>query len=525
MIWNRIKDSRLFLLSSILFSLALCYPQKLGFLVFIFLTPVLFYLDRNKKSSNIRLFGNMFVFSFVCMLVSTLWFLSVFPLDWLKITDPLLSIFIIVPFWLSFLMAMSLIIAFWPPLVKKIQTGQIFVDAFLGASLWVLIEYLRSWVLAVGVYGDQTLFGPHYTYYSVAYPVSNIPIVHNLFPFGGMYLVSFFIIFSNYFFYYCFAGFKSNKDLKGIFLSVLFLASLLFFSTHTLQYIRKKESISSPFVMTVVNMHELVSHSSLGAKERIRKALSLVSSMNNPDGIIIFPENVNIVTPFLEGEIPKDTFTFNLAIGSFTGNQFYNMYFFTQGDRKVEYYRKQLLMPIGEYNVSWIDFLIQKSSLGHWTNIYNAVKHTHKKGSSQSVFSYQKIDGLIFGGSLCSENISPYIYRNATILGSTVLLNIASHAPFHGSNLLARQTLAINTARALENGRYFITSSNYSPSFVITDEGDLIYVSKDSKKESFDNVLVVTKKYITPYVKYGDYVVFLAFIILSLRIIWIKKNS
>lgn len=526
MIWNRIKDTRLFLLSVILFSLALCYPQELGFLVFIFLTPILFYLDKNKKLTSVGLFGRMFLFSFVSISISTSWFLSAFPLDWLKITDPFLSILIIVPLWLSFVVAMSLTIAFWPLLIRKLQTGLMFVDAFLGASLWVMIEYLRSWVLAIGIYSKETLFGPHHTYYSVAYPVSNIPMVRELFPFGGMYLVSFFVIFSNYFFYYCVMSYLKNKRISNSFyLVALFLVGTICFSMLVLQCIRSKGVVGNSFTATVVNMQEPSGSTVQIVNERTRLALSYLSSMNNPDGIIIFPENINVlplnVDGMLDKKVPGDR---NLIIGSFTGHQFYNMYFFTSFDKKVEYYSKQLLMPIGEYNIFWVNFLIQKSNPEHWKNVYDIVKRTTKKGLNQNVFPYQRVKGLVFGGSLCSENISPYIYRNETRMGATVLLNIASHAPFHGSSLLARQTLAINTVRALENGRYFITSSNYSPSFVVTDEGNLVYTSASQRKGSSGNVVITTKEYITPYVKYGDYFVLLTGLTLSLRIIWFREK-
>ncbi len=526
MIRNKISSIGLFLFSAALLSCAMSYPQKLGFFVFFFLIPILLYLEKHKDvHKSGMLFKSMFVFNFTYLAVSTSWFLSVFPLDWLKITDPILSIFIIVPFWFAFLAAMSILMAFWPLLLLRVQTSVMAMNAGIAASLWVLIEYIRSWVLAFGVYGNETLFGPHNTYYSIAYPVSAISFLQELFPVGGIYLVSFIIILCNYFLYYSYVWYiKRSTDFRALVLLGSIIMIGIFVSVSVVHRVRESDKAGVSFTATVVNMQEPSLNTIFIAEEKIRKAVTFIETMKNTDGIIIFPENINILPSYLDEKQDKKVLRIpKLIIGSFTGHQFYNMYFFTPQDKKIEYYRKQLLMPIGEYNISWMDFLIQKSSISSWVNAYTASKHTSKKGNTETVFSYLEIPGLIFGGSLCSENISPYIYRNATKLGATVLLNIASHAPFHGSDLLARQTLAINTARALESGRYLITSSNYGVSFVITDEGAVRYVSNTQKEGSLANVSIEVKKYITPFVAYGDYIIYISVLILCIRVIWLRK--
>jgi apolipoprotein N-acyltransferase len=269
--------------------------------------------------------------------------------------------------------------------------------------------------------------------------------------------------------------------------------------------------------------------SSLDAAGRLEKskiAVNLVSSVSDPKSVIILPENFDVVTPFYKDKNLHKGFseTGHLVIGSYTGERFYNMYFLEASKNRLEFYKKQLLMPLGEYNIYIISTILKILNNEDWLESYNKVSHRASKSSGLLNYNDVGNSGAVFGASVCSENISPYIYRDATKFGATVLVNIASHAPFHGSVLLARQTISISKARALENGRYFIVASNFSNSFVISDRGDLVIISDDSHKSYFLNSKIKIKKYITPYVYFGDYVAIISFSVLIIFLIWKKKE-
>lgn len=516
-----------FVISALLVSLSMSYPQTLWFFVFFFLVPILYYLE-NFKSFKVYLFGKMFLFGFIFAALSTLWFLSTYPLDWMGVESSMLSIFIIGSIWLLFCLVFSIPIALWPVLLSYVKTKNIFVGALLGASLWILLEYLRSWFVAFGVYGNETLFGPHHTYYSLGYVAGGVPVLKDVLAVGGLYLASFLIIISNYFFYSLYRVVKNKEQSR---MASLYLLGVIVFiilgSFLNMKYVRGTGTAPS-FVASVVTTYlPATKDKSVGVK-KAEVALKILSEIDNKEGVIILPENLNVVTPFFDNQKIKNELiaSKHLIIGSYTGLDDHSMFFLTPLHNNVTHYKKQLLMPVGEYGVTAVRFLIQASLRKDWLDTYDRVMTATQKSEVQKqyvpgVFKDSVIKGLVIGGSICSENISPHIYTNATKKGATVLVNIASHAPFHGSQLLMRQTRAINTVRALENGRYFVTASNYGESFVVSDKGLVKYVSNDTKESSFFNAGIEMQTYVTPYVRYGDYTLWMALGILLLGLIWL----
>ena len=179
-------------------------------------------------------------------------------------------------------------------------------------------------------------------------------------------------------------------------------------------------------------------------------------------------------------------------------------------------------MPIGDYRLAWTDIILKHTQSERWLEGYFKRYVSNKETPEYSL--YRDPDSpLVIAGSVCSDNISPYIFRNGAKEGATLLLNIASHAPFRGSEILTRENLAVNTTRAIENGRYFVTAANYENSMVISDAGDLIYRSTSDAIISFEDTKIILKNYTTPYVKFGDYVLIISFFILLFSYIKTKK--
>ena len=519
-----------FLFSAILISFAMDYLQILWVGIFVFLVPILWFRDAISSGINLpQFFSRMFVFSLVFTLLSSRLFVSAYPLDWLKIYDPVLGWGIILVAWALFSMVMSLPIGLWVFLTDRLKSGNLFTDALVGASAWVIFEYVRSWLVAMSMYGDEVLFGPHHTYYSLAYTVSGVPIIRELLPVGGMYLTSFVIILINYL---CYAGmsfFRRTERERRRTVALAMLIGGIVVSSYCIMVVMRREANPLPsFTASVMNTRFPSIADKSVQEEKRRFALEVIEHIENPRGVIILPENFNVLPPYSDDEVRwgKAMERVALVIGSFSGERFYDMFFFNARSEEVHFYRKELLMPLGEYSVDWIYFLIRLTRNEEWLTTYDAISsfHTAKKGGAQSPYEEKSIEGLIIGGSLCSENISPYIYRDATRFGATVLVNIGSLSPFHGSPLLSRQTLAIDTARALENGRYFITAANSGASFVITDKGDIEDISDSQGMSSFFNSEIKMKNYATPYVKYGDYMLPIAFSVVTLTFIWREKR-
>lgn len=519
-----------FLLAALLVSLAMDFPQTLWPFIFVCLTPILWYRETHalnfwNKREVWSVFLKMLTFGFIFAVASTPWFASTYPLTWLRINDPALSISIIVVIWAGFAMAMSLPMTLWIFCLYGLRTNNRFFGALIGASAWILLEYVRSWFVALSVYGQGVLFGPHHTYYSLAYVIAGAPVLRDMLPVGGMYLTSFVVVLINVALFDLSLAYKRGSRVGYQTINVwVLIVGIIVVSFVGMKSIRSTDKSGTQFTATVVNTYLPSTIDAQISKQKSAIAMGLIAQMNNPDGIIVLPENLNVMTPFINdtksatNPMSKD----HLVIGSFPGMDSHNMYFFEPQTRRVLYYGKQLLMPIGEYSVAWVRFLIEQTHNDSWLSIYDkTTQNEPASGEGSMLYGDRTIKDLVLAGSICAENISPYIYQDETRLGATVLLNIASLSPFRNSQTLSRQTIAIDTTRALENGRYFIVASNDNRSFVVRDTGDIENITNGQEVNSFFNAGIQTKNYITPYVNYGDYILYFAFAVLLVAVVWL----
>lgn len=500
-------------------SLAMAFPQQLGILVFIFLVPLFVYflcIPEQSKYKN-SFFVTLF-FAAIFFIGSTLWAISAYPFDWLGITSPSLSIFLLLLVWFLFVVSLSLPLALFGPFFLKIKTGITFIDALCVASVWVILEHLRSLTVALGVYGDETLFGPHHTYYSLGYLFAHIPIFKSVLSLGGLYLASFVAVFVGYFVasLYCRKIIFSNKK-YGSFLVCIFIFFII--GDIYLKNISASDVKMEKISITVVATNISAPPSSRLVTYKNSLASTFLSSYKKRSDIIVFPENFNVLNSSQSASVVT---TEAAIVGSYSGEHSYIKYV-ANPSGSVEFSTKQLLMPLGEYHLKIVD-IFSKFFNGEWSPLYKNLERSARKYSHSNVFFLNNL-GASFSVALCSENISPYLYGNAKRQGAQFFLTLSSLAPFHDSALLARQTRAIGTVRALEYGRYFVYASNVSESFVVDDRGVLISELKtDKEMDSFD-VMVLPKNYKTPYGKYGDYILIVAIMILAIRFLWISSNQ
>ncbi len=525
--FSRIQPLFPITLSALFFSLAMNYPEQAWIFIFFFLTPLLLHAEKvSKKPSPKNLFHSytsIFLFGCLSLFLSTFWFASTFPLDWMHIADPTLNILIIGGLWLGFVLALSIPIAFFGVITLLLRTNNTIIRAFFAACAWAALEHVRSWFVALSVYGSETLFGPHHTYYALAYTLPHVPLLKELLPVGGLPLGTFVIILINYAVFLCIKKAVHPQEKKHVFFLILSIVIIITSSVFVMHSIRGNNNNEQAVPISLINSTFPSLITKEGQQEKARVAYDFLTNMNHSTSLIIFPENFSLLPEYLEkGDAP---WLHSVIISSFSGQHFYNMFFLNTKNTSMSYSRKQLLMPIGEYSVFWIRKLLQLTRNKEWLGLYDANNHTAKKSSNRYLFSDPLLGTVVIGGSLCSENISPILHREMVRGGATLLVNIASQIPFHDSALLSRQTLAINTTRALENGRYFITASNMSRSFVVSDVGEIQNISPPfADRISVIDTTVQTKSYQTPYVRYGDYVSYTSLIIIFLALIWCRKT-
>ena len=523
------KEWILFIGAALLGAIAMDFPQTLWALIFVFLAPLIHVGLRAKGGgarAGVRLFGKMFVFGFVFAVFSTPWIASTYPLTWLNLPDPVLGASIVAFIWIGFGIALALPLTPWIFVLSRIHALRPVLQAMIAAATWILLEYARSWFVALSAYGGGVLFGPHHTYYSLAYVLSGVPVIRDLFAVGGMPLVSFIVVLCNFFMYHGYRVLVRDTNAKNeVFALGIIILGVTISSSLLMSYIRSGDDRTDSFTVAVLNTHLPSSTNAQIADHKAQIALDLIKTVQDTDGILVVPENLDVLNPFLEAIDPSQNplSNFHLVIASHPDVKAHSMYFFEPATKQGVRYRKQLLMPIGEYSVDWVEYLVRATHNRSWIDVYDyrVIQNGAHKGTGTALYRDPVVQGAVFAGSICAENISPYIFRDETRAGATVLTNLSALSPFRNSPTLQRQTRAIDTARALENGRYLIVAGNDNASFVVSDEGDINYQNDTSVPNSVFNAEIYPRTYTTPYVRLGDYMVLISGAFLLIICVWL----
>ena len=246
--------------------------------------------------------------------------------------------------------------------------------------------------------------------------------------------------------------------------------------------------------------------------------LAFLKKLEPKKSLIVLPENIDLTSASLENSIVTNSY-----IGSYTGKHGYQMYYFHPDIPNTQFTQKQLLMPLGEYALPWLEQLVRATGNPEWiSNITLPNEYQPSKGQGTRLFYSPHDSNLVIGGTLCSENISPLLYRQQVFGGALLLVHSASLGPFHGSALLSRQMLAINTARALENGRYYLSAVNNGRSAIISDTGKFTLPEKTNSDTSIAMLTATlpTLSYHTPHVILGDILSPIAILFITLVILW-----
>ena len=177
--------------------------------------------------------------------------------------------------------------------------------------------------------------------------------------------------------------------------------------------------------------------------------------------------------------------------------------FFYVNVKTGEFFRsdKQFLVPHGEYLPFLSDKLLRMSGLKEWADGFRAERGYGKGGDVKTV----DFKGFKVGATACSEIMSVSLNRNIVDLGSAFIINAASHSLFNGSKVLYDQTINNAKVRAVENNRYFVHASNFVPSFVLDNTGQIIAESEWYKDNIlYEDVGIIKKDSI--YNKFGRFV-------------------
>lgn len=505
-------------------------PFGMKILPFLSFIPLLLFLNIRGISSK-KCFLAGLVAGFIFMGDVMFWMFDCLPLTWLGVENSFVVNFVFFATWFLLVLFCSLLFGLFGLVYCHSSRGN-FWDVLLIPSLWVILEYLRTWIFTFSLWGKESVLGAHWTFGNLAYSAVQIPVLRFMASIGGIYLISFLIVLINciiFIFLKNILAKEKSAEAKVLYsLPVFIILIAVFFSyffafsqglgksDRTINIAVLQSKVPSLFFY---NQTALVEKSQT-YRELVKEAVRLYPETD----IFVLPEGSNFLNQtgpsadILNGiSFPKNSFIIDSGFPRFSGKNQLTAIFY---DTKINYSKEQLKMllsPFGEY----LPYVVKVPALlinRKWVESFERTRGSIKSKTEEAVVFSDSI-GRQMGALFCSESLSPYFAQKLTEKGAQAIIDIGSLSFSHGSRNLDRQVGSILQFRAAESNKYLVGATNYGTSYVIDNTGEIIKSTADFDAQILPaEINLLSGK--TPYHQYGDWVlIFVSLVLLLTKIL------
>jgi apolipoprotein N-acyltransferase len=372
--------------------------------------------------------------------------------------------------------------------IAKKRIPSVWLLSVFSASLWVLLEYARTYFLT------------GFPWMLIGYSQYKFAEIIQLAEFTGVYGASFVIILSNALFCFWLTGKKSGRYFWAALGIIALLSAFGSFRLDKFKFFGDKE-FSVLIMQPNIDQYKKWDAAYKDEIFTTLESLASAASKEKPD-LAVWPETVlPDAVPFgtksyaEANKISKITNALNImGISYYDGNEeIFNASaaFLPSGDGFFALHKKNHLVPFGEY----VPF---RKRLGGIFGVLNEMGDV-SKGFDTKVFRY----GEIFAGaSVCSENFFPDISRRFVLNGAKVLTNHTNDAWFFDT-AAPYQHFTMNVFRAVENRKAVLVSANSGVSGIIEASGRII-LSTPSSREAVANGKFLQNEFLSFYTINGD---------------------
>ncbi|MDR1511384.1 MAG: apolipoprotein N-acyltransferase [Endomicrobium sp.] len=382
--------------------------------------------------------------------------------------------------------------------------------AFFASCMWILLEYLRTYLLT------------GFPWMLIGYSQFKFTEIIQIAEFTGVYGVSFLIVFCNLCLYFWLSKKKENLRYTNSYLFTVLLL-IVGFSIFGLIRASKFRSLGDrEFIVAVVqpNIDQYRKWNSdyiSSVLSDLKKYAFEISKIRAD--LVVWPETV------FAGFINRDKYLYNSAkqitsiagglniVGSFYNdekNRHFNVVLAFENGNCKGMHKKNHLVVFGE-------FIPFKTFFSKFFGVLSQMNDL-MKGEDNEVFSNGKMS---VGSIICSENFFSNISRKFALSGAKVFTNHTNDAWFFDT-AAPYQHFMMNVFRAIENRKSVMVSANSGISGIIESSGIII-----EKTSSLKKGLLIGKffqnNFKTFYTKYGDLFVGLC-VVLLLGLVFLRLS-
>lgn len=390
------------------------------------------------------------------------WFWATLPLDWLHIVGTFTQVAAVGIAWGVVSIGFSIATALGALALWQVRENHFILLAL--PLLWMVTEYARMWSFALVTYGAGSLVGPHFSGAALGYALAETPLLI-LARLGGIHALDFALA--------LIAGtgaiavHQGRNGWRPVLISCALLTVLVILTSVHFSAPRMTRTITASLVSTAVS----VENTEPGIEHEVRLLSEALA--HGPD-LIVLPERYPVPTLMRSvATTSKET----LIIGAGhennpDGTLRSELAYVSTEDGTLARYQKMFLMPLGEYSPAFARIAYSLFDDPRLSGYANRLPGSVRPGRDVVGVTWK---GVGIGGVICSDDLSPILYRRLANTGNVrILVNSANPAWFHTSRLLYAKTLEMGKVHAVENGTYYLLSANNAPSFAISPSGKLI---------------------------------------------------
>lgn len=446
--------------------------------------------------------GHAFWYGFGLFLTGTYWiYISVHVYG-----GAALWIAVLLMVGLALLMASVLAAGGW--VMNRWSHGEPWLLLFVGPAAWVLVEWVRSWILT------------GFPWMALGYAQIDTPLA-GWAPVLGVYGVSFMLVLSTTAIIATLMAATARGRMIGIAALVLpwVLGGILTFVEWT-------EPDGKVVRATILQAG--VSQDKKWERDQLRPIMEYYHSgtLSVADSdIVIWPE---VAIPAVNDQVESfialveadarahgQSILFGILERSFERSidgRIYNSVMLLGGDER-QTYRKRHLVPFGEY------FPVP-ANVREWMKMQNLPHADLAKGAALQPL-LRAADGTRFGVAICYEDAfgSEQLYA---LPGAGVLVNVSNDAWF-GDSIAPHQHLEIARMRSLEFGRPALRSTNTGISAFIAADGDLLQTGKQFEPQLL-TANIQPRRGMTPYAAGGNWPI-IGLCLTILGVFWIRNRA
>ncbi len=402
--------------------------------------------------------------------VSSLWFWSTYPLDWMGIKNGPLQALMISIYWLPAALTLGSGLAIFAFVYKKyLHRLNIYIGAVLTGGLLVLSEVLGAVVFSIYTMGPGSSVTVGFSFGQVGYALAHHGLFAHVANFSGVYGLSFLV------------GMLSvlmirNKNKNNYFIIIFILVSFFLPNlTDQTEPVGKRVALietSLPIFKTETPFTEQIREDVLFD--------AVDSALLTGADYIILPEDSRFtsyfsnfidVVPYLKSRTDNDVVLIDSARTEIAGVTTLRAYIYDSSADEIFAFDKQYLVPQGEYVPYVYQSLI--SLFDPSGKLLSSIQDTvYRHGLDQADLKLpDNIPNILF----CFESVTPFGVRDSVGRRKDTLFiaHIVSHAWFNREpEILWHQLDAMLVTQARFNNLPILQASNQARAKVYLPNGD-----------------------------------------------------